>query len=187
MALYLGSKKVAGNTTSAPLDDDVKDYKVSFDDTGVIEETFTVNDVMANEIKTGNKLSVILGGIKKVLANILTSITNINSSLNTFNNELQVTKGTITVNSNGSGSIQYVKYGKIIIIEFYNISITSPISGAYTYIANLPYLPRSGTIYQDIVDANGRPSRITLNGNGIGFYNNGTSKNYYGYYAYITS
>lgn len=125
MALYLGSKKVAGNTTSAPLDDDVKDYKVSFDDTGVIEETFTVNDVMVNEIKTGNKLSVILGGIKKVLANILTSITNINSSLNTFKMPIIRTATSFTMEGATAGSYGY----KMIKIE--NPPLDRTFVGAY--------------------------------------------------------
>lgn len=55
MALYFGSKKIAGNTTSEPLKNDVKNYTVTFDDSGTTEN---VNDIDSLLTKFKSKLSL---------------------------------------------------------------------------------------------------------------------------------
>ena len=79
MALYLGSKKVAGNTTSESLDDDVKDYKVTFDDSGEVEGITNIDTFMSNfksKLTLSNLFSMIKAGFKIVkdnIANLTTS------------------------------------------------------------------------------------------------------------------
>lgn len=79
MALYLGSKKVAGNTTSESLDDDVKDYKVTFDDSGEVEGITNIDAFMNNfksKLILANLFSIIKAGFKIIkdnIANLTTS------------------------------------------------------------------------------------------------------------------
>lgn len=83
MALYLGSKKVAGNTTSESLDDDVKDYKVTFDDSGEVDGITDMDTFMNNfksKLQLENLFSIIKAGFKIVKDNI-TNITNTISNL----------------------------------------------------------------------------------------------------------
>lgn len=97
MALYLGSNKVAGNTTSESLNNDLKNYKVTFDDSGTIGESENFTSIMG-EIKSKGLMSGILCGVKKALnflnnalENIQTTITGINGSLNEFDSKLNST------------------------------------------------------------------------------------------------
>lgn len=94
MGLYLGSNKVAGNTTSESLKNDLKNYKVTFDDSGTIGESENFTSIMG-EIKSKGLMFGILCGVKKALnflnnalENIQTTITGINGSLSQFNEAL---------------------------------------------------------------------------------------------------
>ena len=79
MALYLGSKKVAGNTTSESLDDDVKDYKVTFDDSGEVDGITDMDTFMSSfksKLQLANLFSIIKAGFKIIkdnIANLTTS------------------------------------------------------------------------------------------------------------------
>ena len=79
MALYLGSKKVAGNTTSESLDDDVKDYKVTFDDSGEVEGITNIDTFMSSfksKLTLANLFGIIKAGFKIIkdnIANLTTS------------------------------------------------------------------------------------------------------------------
>lgn len=55
MALYFGSKKVAGNTTSEPLKNDIKNYTVTFDDSG---NTSGISDIDGLLTQFKSKLSI---------------------------------------------------------------------------------------------------------------------------------
>ena len=83
MALYLGSKKVAGNTTSESLDNDVKDYKVTFDDSGEVDGITDMDTFMSSfksKLQLENLFSIIKDGFKIVKDNII-NITNTISNL----------------------------------------------------------------------------------------------------------
>ena len=83
MALFLGSKKVAGNTTSESLDSDVKDYKVTFDDSGEVDGITDMDTFMSSfksKLQLANLFSIIKAGFKIVKDNI-TNITNTISNL----------------------------------------------------------------------------------------------------------
>lgn len=83
MALFLGSKKVAGNTTSESLDNDVKDYKVTFDDSGEVDGITDMDTFMSSfksKLQLANLFSIIKAGFKIVKDNII-NITNTISNL----------------------------------------------------------------------------------------------------------
>lgn len=87
MALYLGSNKVAGNTTSESLNNDLKNYKVTFDDSGTIGESENFTSIIG-EIKTKGLVSEILRGVKKALNFLNNAIGTLNTSISNLNNNI---------------------------------------------------------------------------------------------------
>lgn len=103
MALYFGSKKIAGNTTSENLKKDLKDYTVSFDDSGTTEN---VNDIDGLLTKFKSKLSLsslfnlIKTGFKILNEKASTYMTKTMMSKTQENNENKVPTSSLTYTMN---------------------------------------------------------------------------------------
>lgn len=73
MALYLGSRKVAGNTTSENLNKDLKNYNVSFDDSGNTENVNDIDGLLTkfkSRLSLGSLFNLIKTGFKILQTNI---------------------------------------------------------------------------------------------------------------------
>lgn len=157
MALYLGGKKVAGNTTSELSNNDLKNFTVTFDDSGIIEESEDFTSIMSN-IKSNGLISSIVCNIKKCLNYLNNKINVIDTNLKIKN--IEYGSMTFTNVPNGS-SAPWVTKQIIFETQFENSPyvIIIPQMAAWMYLHQVGNITETGcTIRVRNIDSTGGAS-----------------------------